>query len=42
MIFSIYLFFLIMIAAMMSKMQIVAIPRNAPVAVSTRSSFGKR
>ena len=31
-----------MIAAMMSKMQIVAMPRNAPVAVSARSSFGKR
>ena len=31
-----------MIASMMSKMQIVAIPRNAPVAVSARFSFGMR
>ena len=31
-----------MIAAMMSKMQIVAMPRNAPAAVSARSSFGMR
>ena len=31
-----------MIAAMMRKMQIVAMPRNAPVAVSARFSFGKR
>ena len=31
-----------MIAAMMSKMQIVAMPRNAPAAVSERSSFGMR
>ena len=31
-----------MIAAMMSKMQIVEMPRNAPAAVSARSSFGRR
>ena len=31
-----------MIAAMMSKMQIVAMPRNDPVAVSARFSFGRR
>ena len=30
-----------MIAAMMSKMQIVAMPRNAPSAVSARFSFGR-